>query len=356
MHRLLLSVVLLTIGAAAALAASAQAQVVYPKVTPLKGPVSGDVVIVWQERSANVVSEGEIRYRALSRLGSRAEQAAWVPGEIPTWAERERVYFSHFVRADASVVRYTRTVQSICEDGQTAALTSVATGRMLQPNALLALDEPEVDIAAARGHVDVDLPFAVHREDGVFRVGQAVFATGAAEIRETGTVCGFDEARGVSGVVPAPDTIQRVPLHELLGAGHTAGVIDGFTRFQGRFGPGGLQLAVDQAIPNSSSPTDAAESMTGRIRIDLRLAGAPLDHGAFCAVPDRLLRRTRTLAAAQRVLRRQGLGRSPFGGARRSSAPRRSFFLDWSSSTAPCGKPVGSRQDPALFRSIGLGR
>ncbi|MEA2286339.1 MAG: hypothetical protein QOJ21_2382 [Solirubrobacteraceae bacterium] len=352
----LLSVVLLTIGAAAALAASARAQVVYPKVAPLKGPVSGDVVIVWQQRSANVVSEGEIRYHALGRLRSRAEQAAWVPGEIPTWAERERVYFSHFVRANASVARYTRTVQSICEDGQTATLTSVATGRMLQPNALLALDEPEVDIAAARGHVDVDLPFAVHREDGVFRVGQAVFATGAAEILETGTTCGFDEARGVSGVVPAPDTTQRVSLHELMGASHTAGVIDGFARFPGRFGPAGLQLAVDQAIPNSSSQTDAAESMTGRIRIDLRLSGAPLGHGSVCAVPDRLLRRTRTLAAAQRLLRRHGFRRSPFGGARRSSAPRGSFFLDWSSSTAPCGKPVGSHAHPALFRSTGLGR
>jgi hypothetical protein len=352
----LLSVVLLAIGAAAALAASAQAQVVYPKVTPLKGPVSGDVAIVWQERSANIVSDGEISYRALGRLRSRAEQAAWVPGELPTWAERERVYFSHFVRAHASVVRYTRTVQSVCEDGQTATLTSVATGRMTQPNALLALDEPEVDIAAGRGHVDVDLPFAVHREDGVFRVGQAVFATGAAEIRETGTTCGFDEARGVSGVVPAPETTQSVSLHGLLGASHTAGVIDGFARFQGRFGPGGLQLAVDQAIPNSSGPTDAAESRTGRIRIDLRLSGAPLGHGAFCTVPDRLVRRTRTLAAAQRLLRRHGLRRSPFGGARRSSAPRGSFFLDWSAPTAPCGKPVGSRRHPALFRSIGLGR
>lgn len=351
----LLSVVLITIGAAAALAASAEAQVVYPKVAPLKGPVTGDVVIVWQQRSAGVVSEGEIRYQALGRLRGRAEQAAWVPGEIPTWAERERVYFSHFVRANASVVRYTRTVQSICEDGQTATLTSVATGRMPQPNALLELDEPEVDVAAARGHVDVDLPFAVHR-DGVFRVGQAMFATGAAEILETGTTCGFDEARGVSGVVPAPDTTQRVSLHELMGASHTAGVIDGFTRFPGRFGPAGLQLAVDQAIPISPSPTDAAETMTGRIRIDLRLSGAPLGHGAFCAVPDRLLRRTRTLAAAQRLLRRHGFARSPFGGGRRSSAPRGSFFLDWSSPTAPCGKPVGSHGHPALFRSTGLGR
>jgi hypothetical protein len=349
----LLSVVLLVICGAAATAASAQAQVVYPNVTPLKGPVTGTVGIAWQERSGSVVSEGEIRYRVLGRVGSRAEQAAWVPGEVPTWAERERVYFSSFVRAEASVVRYTRTVESVCEDGQTATLTSVATGRMTQPNALLELNEPELDIAAGRGHVDVDLPFAVNR-DGVYRLGEAVFATGAAEISDTGTTCGYDEARGVSGVVPAPARAYTASLHGLLGFNQTASVIDGFDRFNGRFGPGGLQLAVDQAIPYYSSRTGVEESGTGRVRIDLRLAGAPIGHGAFCTLPDRLLRRTRTLAAAQRLLRRHGLRRSPFGGARPSYAPRGSFFLEWSSPTAPCGKPVGSRRHPVLFRSLGV--
>jgi hypothetical protein len=237
-----------------------------------------------------------------------------------------------------------------------ARVTSTATGRMTQPNALLHLDQPELNMPPARGHVDVDLPFAVRR-DGVFRLGQAVFATGEAEIRETGTTCGHDPVDGTPVVVPSPDSTRSEPVNGLLGQNHTVGVIDGFDRFDGRLGPSGLHVIVDSPVPYLSQRTDVEESGTARLQIDLQLSGAPKSHGASCTLPShRVLRRTRTLPAAQRLLRRHGIPRSPYGGARRDDSPRGSFFLRWSSDTAQCGDPLGSRGRPVLFRSLGLHR
>jgi len=345
----LLAVAFVVSAAGGPATAPGQAQVRQPT-----GPVSGTVRIAWQEERrydpTTIRTEGAVEYAVSGRIRTAADAEAWTPGEIPPWADQTRRNPGYLLRSRAAVPRYRQTVDQVCESGA-ASMTTMVTG-VTQPQALLLINEPEFDLVRGIGSLDLDLAWAVNR-DGPYRYGQAIFSSGAVTTHTTGSDCNGLTEEGVR--VPAPvDTSARSAIAELMGLEVAQSVIDGFREFKGTVDRRGTsRVRRTEALPDVDPRPETTRS--GTLTIDLTLG--PGAQNAFCALPsDARLAKARTLAAARALLQRHGFPTVPFGGARPDTTRKGRYFLRWSSAKSWCGRSLGTRRSPVLFRSRGIVR
>ena len=199
-----------------------------------KSKVSGGMRVTWTSDSGDTNevgstlshADGVVRYTIIDRAIGNSAVEDWVPGELPSWADK-RVGNGFLMRATLDVDRFDASARTVCDGGQTAEVTTRVTG-IPQPHALLATEEPTVDLVRGHGTVDLDLPFLIHR-DGVIRLGQVVVGTGAVELTTTGTVCSTDED-GAPVVVAQDPSVRTLSVADLMGAKVVSAVDDGFQR------------------------------------------------------------------------------------------------------------------------------
>jgi hypothetical protein len=347
--RVVLAMALLASVAGGSTAAVARAQIKQPT-----GPVTGTMRLSWQEERRYdptiMRTEGEVVYTVSGRMPTASAAEAWTPGEIPPWAEQTRRNPGYLLRARMAAPRYRQTVEQTCESG-VATTTTVITD-VTQPQALLLVEEPEFDLVRGIASLDLELAWAVNR-DGIYRYGQAIFSSGGVATHTTGTDCSGATEEGVR--VPAPvDTIARSAIADLMGAEISESVIDGFKQFTGTVDARGTaRLRTTQALPDVDPRPETTRS--GTLRVDLTLGPPPGSQNAFCVLPsDARLARVRTLAAARALLKRHGLPTVPFGGERPDATRKGRYFLRWSSPSAWCGRSLGTRRNPVLYRSRGI--
>lgn len=347
--RPVLAMAIVASAAGASMTTSAYAQVRQPT-----GPVTGTVRVSWQEERrydpTTVRTEGEVVYTVSGRMRTTADAEAWTPDEIPPWADQTRRNPGYLLRARAAVPRYSETVDQACESG--AASTTTTITDLTQPQSLLLVEEPEFDLVRGIASLDLDLAWDVNR-DGVYRYGQAIFASGAVATRTTGTNCSGLTEEGVR--VPGPvDTTARSPIAGLMGNEISEAIIDGFREFKGTVDAlGSARVRTTQALPDVSPRPGTTRS--GTLTVDLTLGPAPGSQNAFCVLPSAArLAKASTLAAARRLLKRHGFPTVPFGGARPHGTRKGRYFLRWSNSRAWCGRSLGTRRSPVLHRSRGI--
>lgn len=348
-QRFAVAVALLAATAGASTATAAQAQVRQPT-----GPVTGTVRVSWQEERrydpTTIRTAGEVVYTVSGRMRTTAEAETWTPGEIPSWADQTRRNPGYLLRSRVAVPRYSQTVEQACESG--AASTTTLITDVTQPQALLMVQEPEFDLVRGIASLDLDLAWDVNR-DGIYRYGQAIFASGAVATRTTGTNCSGLTEEGVR--VPGPvDTTARSPIAGLMGNEISEAIIDGFQEFKGTVDARGTaRVRTVQALPDVDARPETTRS--GTLTTDLTLGPTPGSQNAFCVLPsDARLARAPTLAAARKLLRRHGFPTVPFGGALPHGTRKGRYFLRWSNTRAWCGRSLGTRRSPALYRSRGI--
>lgn len=331
------------VAALMALMPSAEASWLRPTST-----VSGTVTISWHETvtvnaSRRVTTSGEVVYRVLRRLAGPDEAQSWVPGAIPSWTDDTSRLFGFFLVSQVSVPRYTSVTDYVCENGAAAqATTTVAS--IVQPNALLMVNEPRLNLLRGTGTADVDLAF-----------DERVYASGEVSLHTTGTDC---SGRTEEGWAPGPvDTTETAAVSHLLRSDITVAVVDAYQEFSGQVtAGGGLRLDLTRTLPDLGDRPES-ETRGGTYDLDLVFGGPPHSMSAFCDIPrQRKMSQAENLDQARALLRRAGFPKAPYGGERVSTVRKGRFFLYWGGSSSVCGHRLGTRSSPALYRSAGAGR
>ena len=324
-----------------------------------KSKVSGGMRVTWTSDSGDTNevgstlshADGVVRYTIIDRAIGNSALEAWVPGELPSWADK-RVGNGFLMRATLDVDRFDASARTVCDGGQMAEVTTRVTG-IPQPHALLATEEPTVDLLAGHGTVDLDLPFLIHR-DGVIRLGQVVVGTGAVELTTTGTVCSTDED-GAPVVVAQDPSVRTLSVADLMGAKVVSAVDDGFRRMAATVArDGSLTLAPKPRTLINDDGFQQYETISGTFEPQLHLAGPPASQSAECTIPTfSEMRRVRSLAAARALVRAHGFPSVALAPSR-AAIPRQDrdarFVLDFGSPTWICGQPLGTRRYPVLVR------
>jgi hypothetical protein len=330
------------------LPAGAAARVrVLPKPT---GAVSGNLTATWTEVLAGEKStrtDGAITYSVQDRLRAADAAEAWVPQPQPDFVLAQlRGNYAYFLRAQVAVDRFTRTVEDVCDNGETARTTTVVSG-LVQPHALLqTTQDPTLNLLARTGGADLR-PVDIVVGSGLSE-REDVAATGIVATRTTGTDCSGTDEDGLS--VPRPvDTQAQMHVGELVGAGVIASLIEAGDASL-RIGPGGLLVMSqpDALLYQGTDPEN--ESLTGTWTPNLRFAGPPRSQRALCQLPSKArMARVHTLRGARRLLRRHGFPDVVFV-APRGRRPTR-FRLDAPSTYDFCGVTLGTRRRPVLRAS-----
>lgn len=319
--------------------------------------ISGGMLVQWTADSgdatdpASVVShrEGTVRYTILGRARGAGVPQAWVPGEFPSWTD-PRVGNGFFLRARVAVEHFAASERTPCENGQYATVTSRVTATP-QEHALLSTEEPTIDLVHHRGTIDLDLPFVVHR-DGIVNLGQVVVGTGMVTVTTTGTMCATDENGAPTVIAQDPSTVTE-PIAALMSEDVVAAVDDEYSAMRTTVHPGGgfdLAPAPRKLLPDTSR--EPLQRIAGSFTPVLRDGGPGPASSALCTLPSfRDVERLRTLAAVQRLLRREGFTRAVVGptqpAVRQDGHAR--FRLKFGAPAWPCGEVLGDRRDPALF-------
>ena len=294
-------------------------------------------------------TDGVVRYTIIDRAIGNSAVEAWVPGELPSWADK-RVGNGFLMRATLDVDRFNASARTVCDGGQTAEVTTRVTG-IPQPHALLATEEPTIDLVGGRGTVDLDLPFLIHR-DGVIRLGQVVVGTGAVELTTTGTVCSTNED-GAPVVVAQDPSVRTLSGADLMGAKVVSAVDDGFQRMATTVArDGSFTLAPKPRKLINDDSFQHYETITGTFEPQLHLAGPPAGQSSECTIPTFTeMRRVRSLAAARALVRAHGFPSVALAPSR-AAIPRQDrdarFLLDFGSPTWICGQPLGTHRYPVL--------
>jgi hypothetical protein len=319
--------------------------------------VSGGMRITWTSDSGDTKevgstlahADGVVRYTIIDRAIGNSALRAWVPGEFPSWADK-RVGNGFLMRARLEVDRFTASARTVCDGGQMAEVTTRVTG-IPQSHALLATEEPTIDLVGGHGTVDLDLPFLIHR-DGVIRLGQVVVGTGAVELTTTGTVCSTNED-GAPIVIVQDPSVRTLAGADLMGAKVVTAVDDGFRRMQTTVArDGSLTLAPKPRKLVNDDGFQAYETISGSFEPQLHLGGPPAGQSSECTIPTFTeMRRVRSLAAARALVRAHGFPGVALAPSR-AAIPRQDrdarFLLDFGSPTSICGQPLGSRRYPVL--------
>ena len=325
------------------------------RIAPLPvptGAVSGTLRANWTEISrADPVTrtDATITFMIDDRLRSPGAAEAWVTEPIPDFArDVVRRSYAYLLRARISVDAFTRTVDNVCDDGNTARSTTTVPA-VNQPQGLLQIPEdPVVNLLARSGTTELSIVDVVLGD--VPDVREAIVGMGVVTARTTGADCSGVDEDGQS-VPKAVDTSAQVPLAALVGGGATASIIVNANDAPLRVLTDGT-IVMDHASPLFYQGTNPeTDTFTGTWSPNLRLAGPLRSQRAQCRLPTaRRLARVHTVRGAQRLLRRYGVPQVVYGGARRHAGRAGTFFLKKSATSyAFCGATLGTRRVPLLF-------
>ncbi len=316
--------------------------------------VSGSIRATWTHERGTLTGDGEgfrrevaIRWKAVSVARTAAQAYAWLQGRQTRYTDYAIEFDSGYViRATLSVERFTETSRQRCGDGSFAQLTTTIAS-VDKPQVLLKTSDTRLDLPRRRGTLDLRLP-----NDHV-ATGQALvntfIASGTLRLAHAGTVCG----EGGAARPPGPrDVIEEQELGYFIGSTSLNAVVQDNPDLPVTVGRDGT-LAVSVKRPRqATADLDDGERIAGTYEADLKLTGPTTDRSARCTLPTvAAMRGARSLAAAQRLLRRHSFPRAPLGRPRAARAGERGGLFGLNAparATAPCGSILGTARQPVL--------
>ena len=322
------------------------------------GSASGTLRIDWIETihaaSPQLIrTDGSVTFTIEDRFRDPAAPASWLAEELPDFIRTNfGRHYGFLLRARVAVDHVTTTADDVCQNGAAVRATTVVSG-VTQSHGLLATSEPTLNLVKRTGTTSLGPDDETERE-GVFILRHGVVGTGRVSTRTTGADCsGFDD-EGLSAPA-AVDRTGELALVDLMGGEVLRSII---------LSPGSeipLRVAGGTAVMDRDVKLQYAgthperEDVEGTWSANLRFGGPPRAQLALCELPTVAeLRRVRTLPAVRALLRRHGLPRAFFGGARYDQSPQGTFIITSAAPIAPCGGALGTRKFPLLFRSRGL--
>ena len=287
-----------------------------------------------------------MRWTPVSVVRTAKEAYRWIDGRQGRYAGYAVEFdWGLVIAAKVNVERFREVSRGTCRDGSIAELTTTIAS-VSDPQVLLKTSDTRVDLPRRRGTLTLRLPNE-HVGDGQV-LPNSFLAAGTVRLAYSGTIC---PETGTARPPEAEDLPQEQELATVLGAEPLTGIVQDNGALPFTITGGG---ALDIAVTRSTTVPSADEGVriAGNYSAKLRITGQTKNRSAQCALPTAAqMRAARSLAAAQRLLRRHGITSAPLGPARKARAGERrgGFALNApADSFGACGGALGTRRSPVL--------